>query len=193
MRAFYLCAQELSATDCPCCRARELLEQQGVSSGLLPDGLLLDMEADYGVQIVNAPEAGVVSTSKAPCIHDAHRSAFERATKTDKSRQSQISNVHASGSAGHVSEMGGSGSAHGVGWPVNGRTSSPTEVLPSANGVQKSSANRISPSPSWAEQRENGSGDPSGPQLARVETFSEVRKRFEEAHAAGLLHESTAC
>lgn len=181
--------EKVCITWCVVYRAREVLEQQGISSGLLPTGP--DHVVTHEIShIGNPPEPAMVSPTSAPSIHDAHRSAFERTTKTNAIRHLRGSDVSGSGSVGQILEPGGS--AHGAAWPVNGSTS-PNDTQPVVNGSQKISSARISPSPSWAEQRENGAGDPSGPQLSRVETFSEVRKRFEEAHAAGLLHESTAC
>lgn len=142
--------------------------------------------------MVGAPGEQAARTAQVPSIHDAHRSAFEKSMTTQECQKSFISSVPGSGSTGHTSVCAPV-SGSGAGLSANGMNPCPSDMQPVTAGVQRSAGSKISPSPSWVEQRDNGSGEPCGPQLTRVETFSEVRKRFEEAHAAGLLHESTAC
>lgn len=176
------------------CRAREVLEQQGTDTGLVQPNQFSDTAVmDQPHNMVFAQGEQAASTVQVPSIHDAHRSAFEKSMKNQECQKSFISNVSGNDSMGLVSNVRAQGSGNGTGFSANGMTPCPSDMQPVNTGVQRPAGSKISPSPSWVEQRDNGSGEPCGPQLTRVETFSEVRKRFEEAHAAGLLHESTAC
>ena len=161
-------------------------------AALVPAGLVADHGDDQQYKMLCQQEHPGASTINAPFIHEAHGSAFERSSMRQESQQPRSSNASGIGVTGRVANPHGPGVTGEV--LSSSRTSAcPSDMQPVMNGVRNVVGSKIPPSPSLAEQRDHGSGEPCGPQLTRVETFSEVRKRFEEAHAAGLLHESTAC
>jgi hypothetical protein len=108
-------------------------------------------------------------------FQDAGRSAFEssQGALSDERRASNESESAASCFVDAVSNNGAASQASAMG---------------SKNGLGSC---KLSQSPSFVEQKDNGNGDQPSAPFKRVE-FSELRKRFEEAHASGILRDTRA-
>ena len=111
-------------------------------------------------------------------FQDARRSAFESShgTVSEERRESNESEMAASVFTDAVPSLNGGGM--------------PAPAAPGAarNGVGSC---KLSEPATSAEQKDNGNAEPQSGPLKRVE-FSELRKRFEEAHASGILRDTRA-
>lgn len=162
-----------------CCRAQQAatMGQNGVQNGAVQNGMQGSTFQFSPIPVRNG-EMLEDRPGGAHFFQDARRSAFESShgTGTGERRESNESETAAS----VLTDAAPSKSGGGM----------PAPAAPggSRNGVDSC---KLSEPAASAEQKDNGSAEqPSGP-LKRVE-FSELRKRFEEAHASGILRDTRA-
>lgn len=156
------------------CRAQQAAGQNGVQHSAVQNGVQGSSFQFSPIPVRNG-EMLEDRPGGAHFFQDARRSAFESSQGTASEERLES----------NESEMAGSVFTDAAVPSQNGVMPAPTPSGGSRNGV---SCCKLS---ECAELKDNGNGEnPSGP-LKRVE-FSELRKRFEEAHASGILRDTRA-
>lgn len=157
------------------CRAHHAAGQNGVQNGTMQNGVQ-GSTFQFSPIPVRKGEMLEDRPGGANFFQDTRRSAFEssQGTVSDEHRESNESEMAASvftDAAGAASQNGGMPAFSPPGASKNGV------------GLCKLSGD--------VEHKDNGNAEQQSGPLKRVE-FSELRKRFEEAHASGILRDTRA-